>query len=90
MRSDLAGTRRLPPAAWYRSPVFDRLRKDVRDDPRGVAWFAAHAVALLILTLVTLARGTLFLVLGAAIAVSALAGQLVLRRRAGSRDRSRE
>ena len=64
--------------------MFGRLRQDVREDPRGFTWFAVHAVALVIVTLVTFARGTLFLVLAPAVAVSAFVGQLVFRRRARS------
>jgi Flp pilus assembly protein TadB len=65
--------------------MLDRLRKDVRNDPAGLAWFCAHGVALLILTLVTWARGVWYWVIASVLVVSCYGGQIVFRRRARRR-----
>jgi hypothetical protein len=68
--------------------MFDRLRQDVRDDPAGFAWFCAHGVALLVLTLITLARGVWYWVIACGLTVSCYGGQIVFRRRARRRRSS--
>jgi hypothetical protein len=65
--------------------MFDRLRQDVRNDPAGLAWFVAHAIALLILTLITWARGTWYWIIASLLVVSCYAGQIIFHRRARRR-----
>jgi hypothetical protein len=55
----------------------------VRGKPASFAWWCAHVVALLVLFLITDARGRWFWIVGAVLAVSAYVGQIVLNRRAG-------
>jgi hypothetical protein len=54
----------------------------VRGNPASFAWWCAHAVALLVLFLITGARGPWFWIVGAALVASSYTGQVVLNRRA--------
>ena len=57
-------------------------RVAVRGNPASFAWWCAHAVALLVLFLITSARGPWFWIIGAALVASSYVGQVVLNRRA--------
>jgi hypothetical protein len=59
--------------AWFRR---------TRGNPASFAWWCAHAVALLVLVLITEARGLWFWIVGAAVTVSSYVGQIILNRRA--------
>jgi hypothetical protein len=68
--------------------MFHRLKQDVRNDPAGFAWFCAHGIALLILTVITWARGVWYWVIASALVVSCYGGQIIFRRQARRRRSS--
>jgi hypothetical protein len=62
-----------------------------RGNPASFWWWCGHGIALLVLTLMTAARGVdagWFRVVGGLITASPYAGQYVIRRRGGSVDPS--
>jgi hypothetical protein len=68
--------------------MFDRLRRDVRNDRAGFAWFCAHGAALMILTVITWARGVWYWAIAPVLMVSYYTGQIVFSRRARRRGSS--
>src|SRR5713226_726097 len=65
---------------WDVSTRLDGIMR--RGNTAAFAWWFVHGAALIVLVLITSAQGTWFWTIGAVLAVSCYAGQVVINRRA--------